>query len=178
MRNSVALSLLSALAGSVLFAAPATSAQVTAVRTIPVQIHLGNMPGSGRVQVYLEIAQDISKLGIPQRLDGISLTSIPVRRTGTLQIRLPVTKLVLAHTSSGLATYMFTAWFGDHRAVSEASVPVAPRPGNAAAAMAGSAVTIMFSPFENVPKPPPGPPPPCIFVARGRAVEKTNKMGR
>lgn len=44
--------------------------------------------------------------------------------------------------------------------------------------MVGSVPTIMFSPFEKVTQPVPAPPPPCDFVARGKAVEKTNLIGQ
>jgi hypothetical protein len=138
------------------------------------------MPGSGYVVVYLEVSSDFNGIGVPQKLEDVPLATVPLSRTGTLQIKLPVTKEVLANASSGLADYTFVAWFGNHLASSEASLPVAPKPGNDAAAMRGSIPTIMFSPFENatssgVPAP---EPPPCFYNAHGKSVEKTNLIGQ
>lgn len=179
MRKALALSLLSAVTGTVLSVAPVASAEVAAVKYVPVEIHLGNMPGSGKVIVYLEVAKNLSNLGVPQELVDIPLATIPLRRTGTLQIKLPVTKQVLADASSGLADYTFAAWFGNSRATSEASVPVAPKTGNLAGTDRGSIPAIMFAPFEKVPSSEvPDPVFPCRAVADGRPVEKTNLIGQ
>jgi hypothetical protein len=180
VRNALALSLLSALAGVILSVAPSPSASATSARQMQVPIHLRSIPGSGYVVVYLEISEDFNKLGVPQKLEDVPLTTIPVSRAGILQIKLPVTEEVLENTSSGLADYTFIAWFGNHLASSEASVPVSPEPGNDAAAMRGSIPTIMFSPFERatsqgVPAP---KPPPCFYNAHGKSVEKTNLIGQ
>lgn len=178
MRKLSGLALLSVLTSGVLFATPAAAAQHAKDATVSVPIHLAKAPGSGKVLVYLEIPLDLSKLGIPQKLDEVLLTTIVINGSGSLNIDLPITKQVLAHTSSGLATYVFSAWFGDDRAVSEASVPVAPRPGNAAAAMAGSMATIRFSPFAKVTPSSQPDPVMCRLVADGKEVERTNLIGQ
>jgi hypothetical protein len=179
MRKILALSLLSAMTGAALSIAPAASAEVATVKYVPVHIHLGNVSGSGKVIVYLEVAKNLSKLGIPQELDEIPLAAIPVGGTGTLQIKLPVTQQVLASAPSGVADYTFAAWFENSRATSEASVPVAPKPGNAASADEGSLPTIMFSSFERVPSSQqPRPVFPCRARADGKPVEKTNLIGQ
>ena len=178
MQKLSGLALLSVLVGGVLFAAPAVAAQHAKDATVSVPIQLAKTPGSGEVFVYLEIPRDPSKLGIPQVLDEVPLTTIVIKSSGSLKIDLPITRQVLAHTSSGLATYVFSAWFGDNRAVSQASVPVAPRPGNAAAALAGSMATIMFSPFEKVTPLSRPDPVMCRLVADGKEVERTNLIGQ
>ena len=110
-------------------------------RSIPVDLRLGSAAGSGLVKVDLEIAENFSKLGIPQRLVDEPLTTIALRAAGAQRISVPVTSLVLTHASSGVATYEFFAWFGDHEATAMESLPVAPAPGNAAAAMLARALT-------------------------------------
>jgi hypothetical protein len=167
---------LSALAGSVLLVAPVAAAQPPAAKAIAVSIHLAKTPGSGKVFVYLQVPENFSKLGIPQKLEEVPLATIPLQSTGSLKINVPVTKEVLAHTSSGLATYTFSAWFGDHYAVSEASVPVAPKPGNDAATMARSMSTIIFSPFQKAT--PPARRPACVYEANGKPVERVNRIGQ
>lgn len=92
MRKIIACVLLSVVTGVVLPVAPQASAEIAGAHYVTVGIHLRDMQGSGKVIVYLEIAKDLSSLGIPQELDEVPLTTIPVSETGTLQIKLPVTK--------------------------------------------------------------------------------------
>jgi hypothetical protein len=65
----------------------------------------------GLVFVGLQIPEKFSSLGIPQVLDNVPLATIPLASTGTLKISVPITRQVMAHTSSGLATYVFVAFF-------------------------------------------------------------------
>jgi hypothetical protein len=177
MRRIFTAALVSAVTGAVLSVAPGASAEVAAVKYVPAQIDLGNMSGSGKVIVYLEVATDLNKLGIPQKLEEFPLATIPVTRGGMQRIKLPVTKQVLANASSGLADYTFAAWFGNSRATSEASVPVASAKGNAAAAESGSNPMIMFSSYERI-NGQPDPVFPCRAVADGKQVEKSNLIGQ
>ncbi len=142
-----------------------------------VQIHLATATGPGKLFIYLEIPKNFNSLDIPQQLDEVPLGTIPLTTAGALMVRLPITRQVVANTTSGLATYTFVAVFGDRRAVSEASVPVAPEPGNAAS-IVGPMTTITFSSFDTI-KPLGNPnPPECVLVADGKAVEKTNRIGQ
>lgn len=147
-------------------------------RSISGDIHLGSAAGSGSVKVDLEIAEKYDKLGIPQKLVDKPLITISLPAAGTQHINVPVTSLVLKHASSGLATYEFFAWFGDHEATAMASLPVAPARGNAAATLP-KPVAVTFSPFViRNPMPDRPVPPPCVWLANGKVKERSNLIGQ
>jgi len=161
----------------VLFTGPLAVARSAArERAVTVMAHFGKATGSGKVYVELEIAKKPDRLGIPQRLVDMPLTTVSVTGAGTRQLNVPVTEQVLKHSSSGMATFEFFAWFGRREATSVASLPVAPTTGNVAATFTGMP-RLTFSPFGSE-APPDLVPPPCTWTADSKVVEKSNLIGQ
>lgn len=61
------------------------------MRTLTVEADFGSQTTSGRVFVELEIAEHVSKLGIPQTLKDEALSTISVSGGGMRKIHVPVT---------------------------------------------------------------------------------------
>ncbi len=138
---------------------------------------LGSRTGPGKVFVELEIAKDPSKLGVPQRLVDVPLTTDNVAAAGTQKLSVPITAAVLRSASSGMATFEFFAWFGDWEATSMASLPVAPAKGNVAAAIKTVIAPLTFSPYQKNGTPDFAPPP-CTWIANGAVAERSNLIGQ
>ncbi len=155
----------------------AASGATRTLKTLTVTANLGSQAGVGKVFVELEIAENRNKLGIPQKLVDVPLTTDDVPAAGTQQLSVPVTTAVLKSAASGMATFEFFAWFGDREATSMASLPVVPRKGSVAATMMGSAQAVDFSSYQVMATPDLRPPP-CEWTADGKVVERSNLIGQ